>query len=205
VLVPVEHLTPRPPEVPWEVAGSLFVVGTTAYAVVRAIAPQPGETVVVAGAAGGVGTLVVQLARRTGATVIGIASPANHAWLAAHGVVPVAHGDGVADRIREVTGGAVDAFADLHGDGYVQLALELGVAPDRIDTIVDFGAVQRLGVRFEGQAAAATAAVVAELAALVAKGELEVDIAATYPLDDVRAAFTELERGHTRGKIVLLP
>jgi NADPH:quinone reductase-like Zn-dependent oxidoreductase len=87
----------------------------------------------------------------------------------------------------------------------VELALELGVAPDRIDTIVDPGAVQRHGVRFEGQAYASTAEVLAELAALVAKGELEVEVAATYPLADVQAAFTELERGHTRGKIVLLP
>jgi NADPH:quinone reductase-like Zn-dependent oxidoreductase len=133
--------------------------------------------------------------------VIGIASPANHDWLAARGVRPVAYGDGLADRLR---GDRIDAFIDTHGDGYVKLAIELGVAPDRINTIIDLAAVQEYGVRFEGTEDARNAAVLAELAGLVASGDLEVPIAATFPLDEVRAAFARLEQGHTRGKIVLL-
>ena len=89
-----------------------------------------GDTVVVSGAAGGVGSLAVQLARRAGATVIGLASEHNHEWLRGHGVVPVTYGDGVADRIREAAPDGVDAFIDTVGGGYVELALELGVAPD---------------------------------------------------------------------------
>ena len=90
VVVEEQNLTARPAGVPWEVAGALFVAGATAYAAVRAVALTEGDTVVVSGAAGGVGSIAVQLARRAGATVIGLASPANHEWLAGHGVIPVA-------------------------------------------------------------------------------------------------------------------
>ena len=135
---------------PWEVAGALNVVGATAYAAVRAVALTKGDTVVVSGAAGGVGSLAVQLARRAGAAVIGLASPANHDWLAGHGVIPVAYGDGVADRIRQAAG-KVDAFIDTFGPDYVQLALELGVEPSPIDTIADFEAVAKYGVQGQRQ------------------------------------------------------
>ena len=204
VLVEDQHLTPKPDAVPWPVAGALFVAGATAYAAVRAVAPAAGDTVVVAGAAGGVGSIAVQLARRTGATVIGLASPAHDDWLAGHGVTPVAYGNGVADRIRRLSP-KVDAFIDTVGAGYVQLAVELGVSPARIDTIVNFGAVGEYGVQAEGSAAGASAAVLAELAGLIAAGQLEVPIAATFPLDDVRAAYRLLAQGHVRGKIVLIP
>jgi len=87
----------------------------------------------------------------------------------------------------------------------VELALELGVEPRRIDTIADFSAGERHGVKTEGSAAGASAEVLAELAALVERGELEVPIARVYPLEEVRKAFRELEQGHTLGKIVLVP
>jgi NADPH:quinone reductase-like Zn-dependent oxidoreductase len=204
VVVQAENVTARPAGVPWPVAGSLFVAGTTAYAVVRAVAASSGDTVVVAGAAGGVGSITVQLARLTGATVIGLAGEHNHAWLRELGVIPVSYGEGVAQRIRDVADGAVDAFIDLAGD-YVQMALDLGVKPERIDTVVDFGAGQKYGVKTEGTAAAATAGVLAELATLIDEGRLDVPIARVYPLEEVRDAFAELEQGHTRGKIVLEP
>ena len=135
VVVESEHLVPRPPEVPWEVAGSLFVVGTTAYAAVRAVNLAPGESVVVSGAAGGVGSLAVQLAVNAGASVIGLASEEHHAWLKDHGVIPVAYGEGVVERVRDASGGQVDALIDTFGNGYVKMAVEeLGVSPQRIDT-----------------------------------------------------------------------
>ena len=139
VVVEAEHVTARPAGVPWPVAGSLFVAGTTAYAVVRAVSASSGDTVVVAGAAGGVGSITVQLAILAGATVIGLASERNHAWLKDLGVIGVSYGDGVEQRISEAAGGTVDALIDLAG-GYVQLALDLGVKPERVDTVVDFGA-----------------------------------------------------------------
>ena len=204
VLAEAGNLTAKPAGVPWEAAGGLFVAGATAYAAVRAVALSPGDTVVVAGAAGGVGTIAVQLARRAGATVIGLASEPHHAWLTAHGVIPVSYGDGVADRIRQAAG-QVDAFIDTVGGDYVRLAVEdLGVAPSRVDTIANFEAVKKYGVKAEGSAAGASAAVLAELAGLIAAGELEVPIAATFPLDEVQDAYRRLEQGHLLGKIVLL-
>ena len=204
VLAEAGNLTARPAGVPWEAAGSLFVVGATAYAAVRAVALTTGDTVVVSGAAGGVGSVTVQLARRAGATVIGLASPANHDWLRGHGVIPVSYGAGVADRIRQAAP-KVDAFIDTFGGDYVQLALDLGVQPEPIDTIANFDAVARYGVKAEGNAVGASAEVLAELAGLIDAGELEIPIAATFPLAQVRDAFRLLAGGHTRGKIVLLP
>jgi NADPH:quinone reductase-like Zn-dependent oxidoreductase len=204
VAVEEQNLTAKPAGVPWEVAGALFVAGATAYAAVRAVAPAEGDTVVVSGASGGVGSLAVQLARRAGAIVIGLASEANHAWLAGHGVIPMAYGDGVADRIRQAAG-KVDAFIDTFGAEYVELALELGVKPSRIDTIVRFDAVAEYGVKAEGSAAGASASVLAELAELIAAGQLEVPVAATFPLDQVQDAYRRLAQGHILGKVVLLP
>jgi NADPH:quinone reductase-like Zn-dependent oxidoreductase len=204
VVAEAGNLTARPAGLPWEVAGALFVAGSTAYAAVRAVAPGQGDTVVVAGAAGGVGTIAVQLARRAGATVIGLASEPNHAWLTAHGVIAVSYGDGVADRIRQAAD-RVDAFIDTVGGDYVRMAVEdLGVEPSRVDTIANFAAVEKYGIKAEGSAFAASAAVLAELAGLVARGDLEVPVTATFPLDQVQDAYRRLDQGHLLGKIVLL-
>ena len=200
VVAEARNLTLKPTAVSWEVAGSLAIAGSTAYAAVRAVSLKPGDAVAVSGAAGGVGSIAVQLAKRAGAKVIGIASPANHAWLTAHGVEAVAYGEGLADRLRKAS---LNAFIDCHGAGYVKLAIELGVPKDRIDTIIDFAAAQEYGVKTEGSQQAKNAEVLAELARLVAEGKLDVPVAATFPLSDVRAAFRQLEKGHTRGKIVL--
>ncbi len=205
VAVDADHITPRPAGVPWEVAGALFVVGTTAYAAVRAVAPEKGDTIVVAGAAGGVGTIAVQLAVDAGATVIGLASESHHPWLRDHHVLPVAYGDGVADRIRATAGGRIAGFVDTFGDGYVDLAIALGVPPERIDTIIDWPAAEKYGVRTDGNMVGARAEVLAELARLVDEGRLEVPIAGVYPLTEVQDAYREVERRHTLGKIVLIP
>jgi NADPH:quinone reductase-like Zn-dependent oxidoreductase len=200
-----QNLTPKPAGLPWAVAGSLFVVGATAWAAVRAVGAARGDTVVVAGAAGGVGSIAVQLARLAGATVIGLASEVQHDWLREHGVIPVSYGPGVAERIKRAAESEVSAFIDTVGADYVRLALDLAVEPSRIDTITNFAAVQEYGVKAEGSAAGASAATLAELAGLIDAGKLEVPIAATFPLDQVRDAYRLLERGHTRGKIVLIP
>lgn len=203
-VVDEQNLTAKPAGVPWEVAGSLFVAGATAWAAVRAVALSEGDTVVVSGAAGGVGAIAVQLARLAGATVVGLAGAANHDWLTGHGVIAVAYGDGVADRIRQASG-KVDAFIDTFGADYVELALELGVEPSRIDTIVRFDAPEKYGIKAEGNAAGSSASVLAELAALIAEGKLEIPIARTYPLSGVQDAYRQLASGHIRGKIVLTP
>ncbi|HUB07766.1 MAG TPA: NADP-dependent oxidoreductase [Myxococcales bacterium] len=205
VAVPADQLVRRPPHVPWEQAGALFVVGATAWAAIRAVAVKAGDVVVVSGAAGGVGSIAVQLAKLAGAKVIGLASEEHHPWLSRHGAVPVAYGEGAAERIRRAAGGKIDAFIDTFGHGYVDLALQLGVAPQRIDTIIDFAAAAKHGVKTEGNHEGARAEVLGELAALIEAGKLEVPIAKTYPLADVQEAYRDLERRHTLGKIVLVP
>ncbi|RJO71437.1 NADP-dependent oxidoreductase [Nocardia panacis] len=206
VLVDVDNLTPKPENVTWEVAGGLYIAGVTAWGAVHSVQLEKGETIVVSGAAGGVGSLAVQLARRAGATVIGLASERNHEWLRGHGVIPVAYGDGVTDRITAAAPGGIHAFIDTYGDGYVELALALGVAIERIDTLIDFPAAAKHGVKTEpGPNGRPGAQVLAELAGLIADGHLEVPIANAYPLTQVRQAYTELERRHTHGKIVLRP
>ena len=205
VVVEAGDLVPRPANVSWAQAGALFVAGTTAFAAVRSVALDAGDTVVVSGAAGGVGSIAVQLAKNADARVIGLAGAANHQWLSDHGVIPITYGDGVEERIRAAGGGKVDAFIDTFGGGYVELALKLGVAKSRIDTIIDFAAAAKYGVKTEGNHEAANAEVLAQLAGLLAAGRLEIPIAKVYPLDEVREAYRELEQRHTRGKIVLEP
>jgi NADPH2:quinone reductase len=205
VAVPADQLIAKPPELSWDVAGALYVVACTAYACVRAVGAGPGDCVAVSAAAGGVGSVVVQLLRTAGATVLGIASEANHDWLRLHGVVPVAYGSGLADRLRAAAPQGVDAFIDLFGPEYLDLAIELGVAPERINTIISRDRAAELGTKLEGSVDASTTAVLAQMAELVATGQVEIPIAATYPLERVRDAFAELEQRHTRGKIVLRP
>jgi NADPH2:quinone reductase len=204
-VVPVDQLIHKPTELSWEVAGSLYVVGVTAYAAVNAVKPQEGETVAVSAAAGGVGSLVVQLLARRGVRVLGIASAGNAEWLRAHDVVPVEYGDGLADRLRQAAPDGVDAFIDLFGPDYVQLAVDLGVPVERINTIISFAKAAEVGAKTEGSAEASTPAVLQEIADLIASGALDFDVAKTYPLDGVVDAFTELEQRHTHGRIVLLP
>jgi NADPH:quinone reductase len=205
VSVPTSQLIHKPPALSWEVAGSLYVVGCTAYAAVRAVDANQGETVVVSAAAGGVGTVVVQLLALRGARVIGIASLANGDWLGSHGAIPVQYGEGLAERLRRAATNGIDAFIDLFGPEYVQLAVDLGLPRDRIETIASFEKAQELGVKAEGSATASTPEVLNAMADLVASGAIEIPIAATYPLDRVADAFEELEHRHTRGKIVLIP
>jgi NADPH:quinone reductase-like Zn-dependent oxidoreductase len=207
VVAEAANLARKPAGLPWEVAAAIPVAGFTAWAMVRAVEVKPGDIVVVAGAAGGVGAIAVQLASRKGATVIGLAGPSNHGWLTRHGVIPVAYGDGVAERIRNAVpaNAGIDAFLDTYGGDYVELALnDLKVSPDRIDTIARFDAAAKYGVKVEGNAAGASAATLSELVGLVAAKELEIPLAQTFPLSDVRAAYAQLAKGHVRGKIVLI-
>lgn len=205
VIVDVNHLVRRPGHVPWEQAGALFVAGTTAYAAVRAVMLNKGDNLVISGAAGGVGCIALQLALRKGAHVIGLASREHHTWIASKGATPVSYGEGMTEKIMAAADGKVDAFIDTHGHGYVELALQLAVQPDRIDTIIDFPAAQKYSVKTEGNAQGATPEILAELAYLIDKGELEIPIESIYPLSEVRSAYRHLERQHTHGKIVLVP
>ncbi len=194
-------LIPKPPPLDWFRAGSLFVVATTAVAAVRAASLKPSDVVAVSGAAGGVGSLAVQLARRTGARVIGIASDENAPFLRSVGVEPVAYGDGLAERLQALAPKGLDAFIDLFGGGYVQLAATLGVS--RINTVIDFAGAQKYGAKADGSSAAASRETVAMVANLIAWGEIVMPLTAIYPFVLVRDAYIELARRKARGKIVL--
>lgn len=205
VTVPADQLVTKPAELSWPVAGSLYMVAATATAAVRAVQPRPGDVVAVSAAAGGVGVGVVQLLTLAGATVIGIGSETHHDWLRAHGVVPVSYGDGLEQRLRTAAPAGIDAFIDLFGPDYVRLAVDLGVPRDRIETIISFDAAQEFGTHSAGSADGTSTEVLARAAGYVAGGQLEIPIAATYPLTDVRRAYIELERRHSLGRVVLLP
>ncbi len=205
VIAEAKNIVYKPANVSWEQAGSLFVAGTTAWACINAVAVKEGDTIVVSGAAGGVGSIVVQLAKNAGAKVIGLAGENNQQWLKDHGIIAVVYGEGQAERIKTAANGTIDAFIDAYGSGYVELALALGIPADRINTIIDFEAVSKYHVKSEGSAKAANAQVLKQLAALISEGKLDFVIAKTYPLSEVREAYRELEKRHTRGKIVLIP
>lgn len=226
--VPATNLTPKPSHLPWEVAGGLFVTGTTAWAAVNALGIASGDTVVISAAAGGVGCIAAQLAALRGATVIGTASERNIDFLRQIGVIPVVHDGDIVLRIKEAAPNGVDAFLDAYGGDNLEIADALRVAPARIRSVIDWDGVLDYGPNEYGTdeyrafdyAAEAdpdarpTAAiehalgargidVVAKLARLAEQHRLLVPVSDIFPLEQVREAFEELDRGHTRGKIVL--
>ncbi|MEY9937555.1 NADP-dependent oxidoreductase [Streptacidiphilus sp. MAP5-3] len=203
--VPAAQLIRKPTALDWSVAGSLYVVACTAWSAVHAVDPKPGETVAVSAAAGGVGSVVVQLLTRRGVRVLGIASPANEPWLTAQGAIVVPYGDQLAADLNSAAPDGIDAFIDLFGPEYVQLAVDLGIPADRIETVISFAKAAELGTKHAGSEEASSSEVLTEMSDLVATGSIEIPIAATYPLDRVRDAYAALEQRHTHGKIALIP
>ena len=206
VSVPAGQLAHKPEALSFEHAGSLYVIGATAIAGIDALRLTPSDTVVISGAAGGVGVLATQLAVRTGARVLALASPANHAWLRDRGAEPLPYEGDLVTRLREAAPNGIDAFFDLFGSGYVALALdELGIAADRINTITDYAFAAERGVLSIGNAEGAKLSNLVALADDIVAGRIDLPIAATYPLSEVRAAYEQRAARHTHGKIVLLP
>jgi NADPH:quinone reductase-like Zn-dependent oxidoreductase len=203
VTIAADRVIPKPHSADWDAAGCLYVAGTTARACMDAVRIRRGDTVVVAGAAGGVGIIATQLAVLAGAAVVATASRENHAFLTSIGAIPVEYGKGLADRIRTIVPDGVDAFIDAHGDGNVEVAVALGVDRDRINTIADFTARKKYGVKADGMATVASREAMIELARLLGVGELVIPIEARFPLEQVRAAYERLSKGHGLGKIVL--
>jgi NADPH:quinone reductase-like Zn-dependent oxidoreductase len=203
VTIAADRVIPKPHGASWDEAGTLYVAGTTARANLVATRIRRGDTVVVAGAAGGVGILTTQLAVLAGAAVVATASKENHAFLAGLGAIPVEYGKGLVDRIRKIVPDGVDAFIDTAGDGNVEAAVALGVDRDRINTLADFAARKKYGVRGEGMSTVPARETMIELAHLIDQGDLQIPILARFPLADVRAAYERQAKRHGLGKIVL--
>ncbi|MET0976057.1 MAG: NADP-dependent oxidoreductase, partial [Leifsonia sp.] len=200
VVVPSAQLAPKPHNVQWEIAGSLYVAGTTALDALQDTAVGAGDTVVVTSAAGGVGCLAVQLAVARGARVIGTAAARNADFVRQLGAIPVAYGPDIADRIRVVAPDGVGAFIDFFGGDSVTAAIELGVPPQRISTVLDWAAVDDYGVQ---RATAGSIREMLVIAELMQQHRIRMPIADVFSLDDVEAAYRQLDRRESVGKIVL--
>jgi NADPH2:quinone reductase len=212
VVVPASSVVPKPATLPFEEAGGLLLTGCTAVHAVRVTAIGLGDTVVVHGAAGGVGLMAVQLAAGAGARVIGTARESGHAYLRALGAEPVVYGDGLVDRIRALAPDGVDAAIDTVGtDEAVTTSVELVADRSRIVTIAGFKRGFELGLKVIGGAPGADpgteirAAARMELVKLADADRLKVLLARVYPLTEAATAHAELAAGHTHGKIVLVP
>ncbi|MFF7440892.1 alcohol dehydrogenase catalytic domain-containing protein [Streptomyces sp. NPDC008122] len=203
-------VAPKPAGLSWEAAASLPVAGETAQRVLDLLRVREGETLFLHGAAGVVGSVAVQLAVATGITVIGSASESNHGYLRELGAVPVAYGDGLADRVRAAAPQGVDAVFDAAGHGVLPVAVELlgggEAAKERIVTIAATDAEEH-GIVFSGVTGdpeAVRAGLTAQ-ARLAAEGALTVRLAESLPLKEAARAQELSESGHVRGKIVLIP
>ncbi|MDV9195325.1 NADP-dependent oxidoreductase [Streptomyces sp. Wh19] len=203
-LAPAAQLARKPEGVSWEVAAGLPVAVNTAYQVLADLGVKSGETLVVDGAAGGVGSVAVQIARHLGATVIGTASERNHAYLRSLGAEPVTYGEGFAERARAVAEKGVDAAFDAAGKGSLPALVELTGGPDRVVTIADHRAAEH-GVRFAFAGPDAIRERLEQAAALVGNGELGLSVARTYSLSEAADAHRESAGGHVRGKLIIVP
>ncbi|MEV0531475.1 NADP-dependent oxidoreductase [Kitasatospora sp. NPDC050463] len=201
VAAPVRTLARRPAALDWAQSGGLPLAGLTALQSLRALRVRAGDTVLVHAAAGGVGHLAVQIARAFGARVIGTAGVRNHDYLRGLGAEPVAHGEGLAERVRALAPGGVDAALDLVGGGAVDVSATLVADPSRIASVTDYR-VKALGGHYVW--VRPDAAGLGELAALADDGRLTVTVASTFPLAQAGSAQALSAEGRTRGKIVLL-
>jgi NADPH2:quinone reductase len=212
LVVPVAALVPKPAALGWEQAAGLMLTGATAVHALTAAGVGEGDTVLVHGAAGGVGLMAMQLAALRGARVIATVGGDGGDLVRRFGADPVRYGEGLADRVRALAPAGVDAAVDVVGtDEAVDVSLELVADRQRIATIAAFGRAAADGIRALGGGPGADPgtelrdAARFELAGLAGAGRLEVVVAATFPLEDVAAAHRQGMAGHTHGKLVLLP
>ncbi|KRV48239.1 alcohol dehydrogenase [Wenjunlia vitaminophila] len=201
VVVPADQVVTKPPTMPWEVAGGFTAPAQTAHVALTEMGTGPGDTVLVHGAAGAVGTIAVQLARLWGATVIGAAREHHHDHLRSLGALPVAYGDDFTARVRALAPRGVTVSLDGVGGAALDATLELVEDPRRITTLVEHARAERLGIRTVPPRR--SAARLAALVALHASGELAVRVRETFPLERAADAHRSLLAGGGPGKITL--
>jgi NADPH:quinone reductase-like Zn-dependent oxidoreductase len=194
-------VAPKPADLDWQHAAALPVASETAERVLNLLGVAAGETVLMHGAAGGVGTLAVQLATARGARVIATAGPANQEYLASLGATPTLYGEGLVERVRALAPGGVDAVFDLAGKGALEDSVALRGGTERIVTIADFRARQ-LGITFSNGSPEHSAARLAAVAQDAAAGKVVTTVVA-YPLERAATAQQVSDSGHVRGKLVV--
>lgn len=194
-------VAPKPAGLDWYHAAALPVASETAERVLNLLGVTEGETVLLHGAAGAVGTLAVQLAAARGARVIATAGPANQDYLASLGATATVYGEGLVERVRALAPEGVDAVFDLAGKGALEDSIALRGGTERIVTIADFRA-RRLGITFASGSQEKSADRLAALAQDAATGKVVTTVTA-YPLDQAAAAQQVSDAGHVRGKLVL--
>ncbi len=195
----------KPARASWEQAAAMPVAVETSVRVFTVLGgPQSGETIVINGAAGGVGAVAVQLAKARGARVIGTASERNHDFVRSLGAEPTTYGDGMAQRIRALAPDGVDYAFDTAGQGGIPDLIELTGDPARVATIADFGAAA-LGVKVTGGGDFRAVEALGEAAALFDAGGLRVELAQVIPFSRAAEAHRLSAGGHVRGKLVLVP
>lgn len=199
--VPVRTATHKPDGLSFEQAAALPLTGLTALQALDRAGVRDGQTVLIHGAAGGVGSIGVQLAARRGARVFGTASERNHDYLRDLGAEPVSYGDGLEAVAHALAPEGYDVIVDFAGGASLDSVPALLADGGTVVSIADARARTEFGGHYVW--VRPDAAQLGELARLVADGELRVEIAATYPLDEGAAAYAALEEGHTRGKIVV--
>jgi NADPH2:quinone reductase len=201
VAVPVRTAAKKPADLSFEAAAGLPLAGLTALQTVRRSGLGAGSTVLVHAAAGGVGSIAVQLAVHAGARVVGTASEGNHAYLRGLGAEPVAYGDGLVAAAKAAAPGGFDVILDYVGGQAIDTAAELLAPGGTVVSITDARARDELGGQYVW--VRPDPAGLAELADLAARGVVQVEISQTFDLDHAADAFRALETGHTRGKIVV--
>jgi NADPH:quinone reductase-like Zn-dependent oxidoreductase len=193
----------KPASMSWEEAAALPVAVETSVRVFTVLGGLgEGQTILINGAAGGVGSAAVQLARARGARVIGTASEGNHEFLRSLGAEPTTYGPGLVERVRALAPDGIDLAFDTAGQGAAPDLITLTGDPARVATIADFGAAA-LGVKVTGGGDFRATEALGEAAALYDAGRLQVAIAATYPFEQAAEAHRSSEQGHVRGKLVL--
>ncbi|WP_409180168.1 zinc-binding alcohol dehydrogenase family protein [Amycolatopsis sp. VS8301801F10] len=193
-----DQIVPKPPEMPWEVAGGFTAAAQTADIAVEQIGVGPGDTVLVHGAAGSVGAMAVQLSRLRGAKALGVARPARHGQVRELGAIPLAYSEDFVERVAPY---GVTAAIDGVGGAALEYTLELVEDRSRILTLVDHDRAGELGIRTTPNDR--SAARLARLAALCASGELTHRVMATFPLAEAVEALRTYQAGNIHGKIVL--
>jgi NADPH:quinone reductase-like Zn-dependent oxidoreductase len=200
----LSYYAPIPPSLGFAEAAGLPVAIETATRSLHALGVGAGSTLLVNGAAGGVGSAAVQLAVARGARVIGTASPANHAYLRSLGAEPVAYGEGLVERVRALAPDGVDVALDVAGSGVLPELIDLAGGPEHVVTVADFNGAQQHGVAFSRGDAGRAVHALADIGALISSGRFSLPVAQTFPLAEIAQAHRVSEDGHVRGKLVLL-